>query len=287
MTHTERNRPIVEEFRANGGKVGGYFAGVPLLLLTTTGAQSGEPRTSPLAYQEDDHGRPVVFGTNAGADHDPQWYRNLVDNPRVTVEIGTSAYQAVAIPLRGEEHERLHARMAETSEAYAGYIERTDRTFPIVVLHRVDEDRRNAIGLELLRIHDDLRRALGDLLEAAAFGTAPTPGLMEQLRERCLTVCGDLESHHGKEEGVFPRIERHHPGVAPVLDELRRQHRVLAGMRAELEALYARTDMDPEDRREEISRLAEEIDAHFADEERRLIPVLDTVDPAVLLGRPA
>ncbi|MEV4254525.1 nitroreductase/quinone reductase family protein [Spirillospora sp. NPDC049652] len=287
MTHTEFNRPVVEEFRAAGGEVGGYFAGVPLLLLTTTGARTGEPRTSPLAYQRDDHGRPVVFGTNAGADRDPLWYRNLVENPRVTVEIGTSAYRAVAIPAHGEERERLHTRMAETSEAYAGYMERTDRTFPVVVLHRVDEERGNAIGAELLRIHEDLRTALGDLLEAAAFGTAPTPDLMAQLRAQCLTVCGDLETHHGKEEGVFPRIERLYPGLAPMLDELRRQHAVLAKTRGELEALCARTDMDPEERREEIDRLVEEIDAHFADEERRLIPVLDTVDPAVLRGGPA
>ncbi|MFC5182720.1 nitroreductase/quinone reductase family protein [Actinomadura harenae] len=282
MTFTERNRPIVEEFRGNGGKVGGFFAGTPLLLLTTTGSRSGEPRTAPLAYQEDDHGRPVVFATNAGSDHDPLWYRNLVEDPRVTVEIGTSTYTATAIPAHGEDRDRLYDRMADASEAFAGYRERTARRFPVVVLYRVDERRENAIGAELARIHEDLRTALGDLLEVAAFGGGPTPTLLEQLRVRCLTVCGDLESHHGKEEGVFPRIERLYPALAPVLDELRRQHTVLAGMRAELESLCARADLDPEERRAEIERMTVAIDAHFADEERRLLPVLDVVDPAAL-----
>ncbi|WP_026414066.1 nitroreductase/quinone reductase family protein [Actinomadura oligospora] len=284
MTYTEFNRPVVEEFRGNGGKVGGYFAGTPLLLLTTTGSRSGEPRTTPLAYQEDDHGRPVVFATNAGSDDDPLWFRNLVEDPRVTVEIGTSTYAATAIPAHGDERDRLFARMVESSEAFGEYQKRTTRTFPVVVLYEVDPERENAIGAQLALVHEDLRTALGDLLEVAAFGTAPTPRLLEQLRTHCLTFCGDLESHHGKEEGVFPRIERLYPSLTPTLDELRRQHVVLAEKRAELEALCARADLDPEERREEIERLSIEIDAHFADEERRLIPVLDVVDPAALRG---
>lgn len=284
MTYTERNRPIVEEFRANGGKVGGYFAGMPLLLLTTTGAKSGEPRTSPLTYREDDHGRLVVFATNAGSDHDPQWYRNLVEDPRVTIETGTSTYRATAIPAHGEERERLHARMAESSEGFAGYLERTSRPFPVVVLYRVDERRENALGEELARIHEDMRFAITDLLDLAAFGTEPTPQMLERLRTHCLTVCGDLRHHHGKEEGVFPRIERLYPGFAPVIEELRRRHAVLEEKRAEIEALCTRTDIDPDERLEELTRLTAEIDAHFLDEERRLIPVLDTIDPATLRG---
>ncbi|MFC4909133.1 nitroreductase/quinone reductase family protein [Actinomadura gamaensis] len=286
MTYTEFNRPIVEEFRANGGVVGGPFAGMPLLLLTTTGRRSGAPRTSPLAYREDGRGRPVVFATNAGGDDHPTWYANLVANPRVTVEIGTSSYTATAIPAPEEERERLHAEMMASSEAYASYAARTSRTFPAVVLYRVDEDRERALGSELVRIHESLRNDLMDVLESSAFGTdAPSAPLLERLRTHCLTVCGDLESHHTKENGVFPRIEQQFPALAPMLDDLRRQHAVLAGKRAELESLCARTDLADEERREGVERIVAEIDAHFADEERRLVPVLDVLDPATV-GRP-
>ncbi|MCP2343026.1 nitroreductase/quinone reductase family protein [Actinomadura rupiterrae] len=286
MTYTERNRPVIEEFRAGEGKVGGYFAGTPLLLLTTTGHRSGTPRTSPLAYREDDHGRPIVFATNAGSEHDPAWYANLLANPRVTVEIGASTYTATAIPADDEERDRLHRHMVETSEAYAGYTERTSRTFPAVVLHRVDEDRERALGDELTRIHDSLRTALADLLDQAAMGGTPAPQhLLDRLRTHCVTVCGDLESHHGKEEHLFPRLEKQFPALAPMLDDLRRQHAVLEKQRAEIESLCARTDLDPEERRAELARLTEKIEAHFVEEERRLCPVLDILDPA-LLGRP-
>jgi F420H(2)-dependent quinone reductase len=85
-TINDWDHQIIEEFRANGGNVGGQFAGVPLLLLTTTGAKSGEPRTSPLAYLRD-AGRIYIFAGNRGAPTNPAWYHNLVAHPDVTVEL--------------------------------------------------------------------------------------------------------------------------------------------------------------------------------------------------------
>ena len=89
------NRQIIEEFRANQGQVGGQFAGAPLLLLTTTGARSGQPRTSPMMYLDAD-GRRYVFASKAGAPTNPDWYHNLKANPTVTVEVGTDELRATA-----------------------------------------------------------------------------------------------------------------------------------------------------------------------------------------------
>src|SRR5687767_7612454 len=83
------NARVIEEFRANGGKVGGNFEGAPLLLLHTTGARSGEERTNPVMYQDLGGGRVAVFASKAGADTNPDWYHNVVANPDVTAEIGT------------------------------------------------------------------------------------------------------------------------------------------------------------------------------------------------------
>src|SRR5579884_4385144 len=88
MEKNERNRLIIEEFRAHEGKVGGQFVGAPLILLTSKGARSGEPRTTPLRYLPDKD-RLIVFAANAGAATNPAWYYNLLAHPTVTVEIGT------------------------------------------------------------------------------------------------------------------------------------------------------------------------------------------------------
>ena len=89
------NRQLIEEFRANGGKVGGMFAGAPLLLLTTTGAKSGQPRVAPLAYTTD-NGRFVVIASKGGAPTHPDWFHNVRANPEVTVEVGTETFPARA-----------------------------------------------------------------------------------------------------------------------------------------------------------------------------------------------
>ena len=88
MEIREFNKSIIEEFRANDGKVGGEFSGAPLLLLTTTGAKTGKTGVNPLAYLEDGD-RYVIIASYAGADHNPPWYHNLLAHPDVTVEVGT------------------------------------------------------------------------------------------------------------------------------------------------------------------------------------------------------
>ena len=87
------NAGIIEEFRANGGKVSGMFEGAPMLLLTTTGAKSGNPYTTPVVHTNDGD-RIVIIASKAGAPSNPDWYYNLVANPEVTVELGTETFQA-------------------------------------------------------------------------------------------------------------------------------------------------------------------------------------------------
>ncbi|MET7466322.1 nitroreductase family deazaflavin-dependent oxidoreductase [Nonomuraea sp. NPDC005501] len=127
------NQQVIEEFRANGGKVGGMFEGGNLVLLTTTGRKSGKQVTSPVMYLKDGE-RIVVIASYAGADHHPAWYLNLEANPSVTVEIGTETYQARAEIVEGDERDRLYARMVEVAPGFAEYQAKTERRIPVVAL---------------------------------------------------------------------------------------------------------------------------------------------------------
>jgi deazaflavin-dependent oxidoreductase (nitroreductase family) len=129
------DRQIIDEFRANGGKVGGQFAGAPLLLLTTTGAKSGEPRTRPLAYLSDG-GRIYVFAGNRGAPTNPSWYHNLIAHPDVTVELGTETFEARAIVMESTEEDRLWNIQLQKMPALAELREKITRKFPVVLLER-------------------------------------------------------------------------------------------------------------------------------------------------------
>jgi deazaflavin-dependent oxidoreductase (nitroreductase family) len=129
------NRAITDEFRANGGKVGGAFAGAPLLLLTTTGAKTGRQRTNPMMYLPDGD-RLLVFASKGGAPTSPDWYHNLVANPTATVEVGTDRYEVKATVLTGEERDRLYAKQAELYPGFGEYQEKTTRTIPVVALER-------------------------------------------------------------------------------------------------------------------------------------------------------
>jgi deazaflavin-dependent oxidoreductase (nitroreductase family) len=132
----ERNRQVIDTFRANRGADGGPFAGRPMLLLTTTGARSGKPFTTPLVYLPDGD-RLVVFASKGGAPSHPDWYHNLVANPRVTVEMGPDTYDAIATVLSGEERDRLYARQAEAMPNFAEYQAKTSRTIPVIALQRI------------------------------------------------------------------------------------------------------------------------------------------------------
>ena len=129
------DRRIIEEFRANGGNVGGQFTGVPLLLLTTMGAKSGEPRTRPLAYLSEG-GRIYVFAGNRGAPTNPAWYHNLVAHPDVIVELGTEQFEARAIVLDSAEGERLGRIQVQKIPALASLAATITRQVPVVLLER-------------------------------------------------------------------------------------------------------------------------------------------------------
>jgi deazaflavin-dependent oxidoreductase (nitroreductase family) len=129
------DRQIIEAFRANGGNVGGQLAGAPLLLLTTTGAKSGEPRTRPLAYLSEG-GNIYVFAGNRGAPTNPAWYHNLVAHPDVTVELGAEKFEARAIVLDSEEGERLGRIQLQKIPALAELQKKITRKVPVVLLER-------------------------------------------------------------------------------------------------------------------------------------------------------
>jgi deazaflavin-dependent oxidoreductase (nitroreductase family) len=132
------NSKIIEEFRANGGKVGGGFEGAPLLLLHTTGAKSGQERVNPLAYQEIDGDRIAVFASKAGAPTNPDWYHNLRANPKVTVEVGSETFPAVARVAEADERERIWERQKQDWPGFADYEQKTERSIPVVILERAN-----------------------------------------------------------------------------------------------------------------------------------------------------
>jgi len=132
---TDWNRAIIDEFRANGGKVGGQFAGAPLLVLTTTGAKTGKQRTHPLVYLPDGD-RLIVFASKGGAPTSPDWYHNLVAHQTATVEVGNESFDVKATELTGEARDRIFAKQAELMPGFAEYQEKTTRTIPVVALKR-------------------------------------------------------------------------------------------------------------------------------------------------------
>ena len=132
------NQAIIDEFRAHAGKVGGYFAGANLLLLRTIGAKSGQPRTNPLVYvQEDD--RLVVLASKGGADTNPDWYYNLLAHPTATVEVGTEQFPVRATVVTAEpERSRLYAKMVDHRPGFAEYEQKTRRKIPAILLERIE-----------------------------------------------------------------------------------------------------------------------------------------------------
>lgn len=129
------NESVIEEFRANGGKVGGPFEGGNMVLLTTKGAKTGKPRLVPLAYVPVG-GRILIVGSLAGAPVDPQWVRNIRANSDVFIEVGTEAYDAVATELSRDERDALWPRVTEAAPVFADYQSKTTRVIPLFELTR-------------------------------------------------------------------------------------------------------------------------------------------------------
>jgi deazaflavin-dependent oxidoreductase (nitroreductase family) len=130
------NATIIEEFRANGGRVTGPLADLPMMLLTHTGAKSGKQYTSPLAYSTDGD-RFVVIASMRGAPTNPQWFSNVVANPTVTVEVPGETFRARARVAEGEERDRLYRAQADLMPVFDEYQARTTRLIPVVVLERI------------------------------------------------------------------------------------------------------------------------------------------------------
>lgn len=131
----EFNRGIIEQFRANEGKVGAPFEGAPLLILHSTGAKSGKPRLAPIVFQ------PVgdawaVFASKAGAPDNPDWYHNLVAHPQASVELGTETVEVTARVLNGDEREAIWTKQKDLMPGFAEYEAKTDRVIPVVLLER-------------------------------------------------------------------------------------------------------------------------------------------------------
>jgi deazaflavin-dependent oxidoreductase (nitroreductase family) len=131
-----RNQAIIDEFRANSGKVGGYFAGRTLLILHTVGAKSGKEHINPVVYIKDGD-RLVIIASKGGAPTNPDWYHNILAHPLVTVEVGTEQFQAQAAIAPEPERTRLFNKMVEVMPGFAEYQHKTTRVIPVITLTRV------------------------------------------------------------------------------------------------------------------------------------------------------
>ena len=133
---TDFNKPIIEEFRANAGQVGGQFAKVPMLLLHTVGAKSGEPRINPLAYVADGE-RLVIVASFAGGPKNPPWYYNLLANSEVGVEVGSEEFRATAAIAEEPQRAALYEKVAAQLPAFSDYQSKTTRVIPVITLTRI------------------------------------------------------------------------------------------------------------------------------------------------------
>ncbi|MEU4743665.1 nitroreductase/quinone reductase family protein [Actinosynnema sp. NPDC023658] len=266
------NQQVIDEFRANAGRVGGPFEGGRLILLTTTGARTGARHTNPVGYLPDGD-RIVVIASAGGSPRHPDWYHNLVADPVVRVEDGVFTYDAEATVLEGAERDAMWARAVESDPGWAAYQAKTTRVIPLVALRQVAGGPPNASswGAALKLVHDAFRRELATIRrEVAASG----PALGAQLKVNCLTACQGLRFHHTAEDsGTFPALRDRFPELGPVLDRLGAEHERMAVLLAQLQQTLDRGDAA--DLRADVDRLVGELEAHLTYEEEQLIPFLD------------
>ncbi|MGW3664080.1 nitroreductase/quinone reductase family protein [Streptomyces sp. NPDC005141] len=273
------NQQVIEEFRANGGRVGGYFEGARLILLTTLGTRTGTPHTTPVGYYPDGGERVLVIASAGGAPRHPDWFRNLVAHPRVTVEDGVFRYEAEAVVLERTERDRAFARAVEADPGWAEYQAKTDRVIPVVALRALPKDgppdiNADSMAEALKAVHGAFRRELALVREEVTAQGAASLGA--QLRVNCLTLCQGLHNHHtGEELGIFPMLAGLRPEAAPVLDRLRHEHGRIAELLDELRRVVAAEDADPGRVLSEVDRLTSELEAHLTYEEEQLIPLLE------------
>lgn len=266
---------VIEEFRANNGRVGGYFEGARLILLTSTGAQTGTRHTTPLAFLPDGGERILVIGSAGGSPKHPDWYYNVLAHPIVTVEDGVFTYDAEAVVLQGRERDQAFARAVEADRGWADYEAKASRTLPVVALKEVSSGPPNASSFaEALRlIHNAFRREIGLIRKEIA---ESGPGLGAQLRINCLTLCKGLHVHHTHEDaGMFPALAERFPELAPTIDRLSAEHEQIAALIEALQKVISTPSTDLAAVREEANRLADALEAHLTYEEDQLIPLLE------------
>ncbi|MEO3876646.1 nitroreductase/quinone reductase family protein [Nonomuraea sp. B12E4] len=271
---TDFNQQVIDEFRANKGRVGGPFEGARLLLLTTVGARTGARHTTPLGYLPDGGDRVLVIASAGGAPTHPAWYHNLLANPDVTVEDGVFTYRAKAAVLTGEEREGVFARAVAADPGWGHYQDRSGRVLPVVALVPAEDGPpAGPLGDMLRTVHDAFRRELALIRrEVAASG----PRVGAQLRVNCLTLCQGLHVHHEREDRhMFPALERRHPRLAPALERLRAEHVVVQQLLERLQHLLSTDDLAPETLQREVDRLIQELEAHLDYEEEQLVTLLN------------
>ncbi|MFF6983407.1 nitroreductase/quinone reductase family protein [Streptomyces sp. NPDC008343] len=272
------NQQVIDEFRANKGRVGGYFEGARLILLTTIGARTGRPHTTPVGYLPDGADRVLVIASAGGAPSHPAWFHNLLANPQVTVESGAFTYEAQAVVLDGEERDEAFTRAVEADPGWAEYQEKTRRVIPVVALYEIAQDgppniNASSMGEAIKVVHDAFRRELALIREEMAKGGAT---LGAQLRVNCLTFCAGLHNHHtGEDVALFPFLADRHPQFAPTLARLGEEHERIAALVEDLRHAVTADHPDPATARGEVERLTAELEAHLTYEEEQLLPILD------------
>jgi deazaflavin-dependent oxidoreductase (nitroreductase family) len=273
------NQQVIDEFRANNGRVGGWFEGGRLLLLTTTGARTGTRHTTPLGYLPDGGDRVLVIASAGGSTRHPDWYRNVLAHPQVTVESGAFTYEAQAVVLEGEERDRSFARAVEVDRGWAEYQEKAgDRVLPVVALYEIAAPgppniRAGSMGEAIKLVHDNFRDELARIRDEMRKSSTGAP-LGAQLRVNCLTFCQGLHNHHtGEDTALFPFVADRHPDAAPALARLREEHERIAELVLEMRQVVW-TAGEPATALAEFERLAAELEAHLTYEEEQLIPLL-------------
>ncbi|MET9312850.1 nitroreductase/quinone reductase family protein [Kribbella sp. NPDC003505] len=259
---------LIAEFKANDGKVGGPFENSRLLLLTTTGARTGEPRTAILGYYPDGD-RVLVVGSAGGGPKHPGWYHNLLADPEVHIDLGLFDYPATAVVLRDAERDEVFARLVEADAGWGEYQQRTTRTIPVVALVQKPGPPPHGGGSfaeALQTIHTAFRRELALIRhEVATSGT-----LGAQLRINCLTVCQGLHFHHtGESTMLFPSLLEQHPELADVIAVLQTEHDQIAVLLEELKRLVGAPDVLAQ-----VDELIAQLNAHLDREEAELLPYL-------------
>jgi deazaflavin-dependent oxidoreductase (nitroreductase family) len=135
---TDFDDRIIEEFRANEGRVGGQLAGIPIILIHHVGARSGIERVTPLACTPQGDGRYVIVASNGGSPTHPSWYHNLKANPRIVVEVGTETFTVRAAELDGTARTQLWPKLVAAYPSLGEFETRTTRRIPLLVLTRED-----------------------------------------------------------------------------------------------------------------------------------------------------